>query len=126
MPWENTMSGTRDPGAILVGQCRRAGTARERAESIQSKSMKEGAADCARAGSIGAAAVTATASSMAPRHRRVMLPGPTSPDGLESGAIPMATRESGLNTPRRSIAAHPALHKHTLNIIRTGCNLVLH
>ena len=84
------MSGTREPGAIFVGQCRRAGTVRERAESVQSKSIKEGAADCARAGSIGAAAVTATASSMAPRRRRVMLPGPSSPDGLESGAIPIA------------------------------------
>ena len=40
MPWENTMSGTRDPGAMLVGQCRRAGTARERAESTQSNQRK--------------------------------------------------------------------------------------
>ena len=83
------MSGTREPGAIFVGQCRRAGTVRERAESVQSKSTKEGAADCARAGFIGAAAVTATASTMALKHRRVMLPGPTSTGGLDSGAIPV-------------------------------------
>ena len=70
------MSGTREPGAIFVGQCRRAGTVRERAESVQSKSMKEGAANYARAGFIGAAAVTATASSMALRYRRVMLTVP--------------------------------------------------
>jgi hypothetical protein len=31
-----------------------------------------------------------------------------------------------LNTPVGSIPAHPALHKHTLNIIRIGCNIVLH
>ena len=110
------MSGTREPGAIFVGQCRRAGTVRERAESVQSKSMKEGAANCAR----------------------IYRSCGGDRDGEQHGAevpsrhvdrydcVALTTRESGLNTPRRSIAAHPALHKHTLNIIRTRCNIVLH
>jgi hypothetical protein len=34
--------------------------------------------------------------------------------------------ESGLNMPRGNIAAHPALQGHTLNKIRTWCNIFLH